>query len=146
MDVLWSYISPTRISQPASLKGKAARHLTATSLKRVIRIFVAWKLLLLVVTVASPGPGYDTSTRILFDRYRDNTSPHSWTERVVEHVVLRLTRWDALYFATSSERGHLYEQEWAFSWLFSRLTSLIARGATPITHSNKGHRLSTFFS
>ncbi|KAK5113293.1 hypothetical protein LTR85_010910 [Meristemomyces frigidus] len=125
MDVLWSYVSPTRISQPATLKGKAVRHLTETSVSRAVRIFAAWKLLLLIVAVASPGPGYDTSTSILFDQYR-STNSDSWLARAIEYVVLRLTRWDAFYFATSSERGHLYEQEWAFSWLLSRATSTTA--------------------
>ncbi|KAK4545850.1 hypothetical protein LTR36_002414 [Oleoguttula mirabilis] len=129
MDVLWSYVSPTRISQPATLKGKAVRHLTETSINRVVRAFAAWKLLLLLVAVASPGPGYDTSTGIFFDQYRTSGSD-SWLARAVEHVVLRLTRWDAFYFTTSSERGHLYEQEWAFSWLLSRVTSVVANVTT----------------
>jgi hypothetical protein len=93
----------------------------------LLTFFVAWKLLLLGVACASPGPGYDTSARILFDQY--DVHEHSWTSQVVEHLTLRLTRWDALYFSTSSARGHLYEQEWAFSWFMSRLTATLANGA-----------------
>lgn len=130
MSVLLTYLSTTRISQPASLnKGKAGRQRAETSVDRLIWIFVAWKLVLLVVACLSPGPGYDTSTQILLDRHH-NGSP-MWFARAVEYVVLRLTRWDAIYFTTNAERGYVYEQQWAFSWLLSNITSLVARGVLP---------------
>ncbi|KAK5130028.1 hypothetical protein LTR08_002544 [Meristemomyces frigidus] len=127
MNVLKSYVSPTRISQPASLKGKAGRHLAGTSIKRLVRVFVAWKLLLLLAACASPGSGYDTSTQILFDQSRSGSGSHSWLARAFEYVVLRLTRWDGIYFATAADRGHIYEQQWAFSWLMSKFSALVAR-------------------
>jgi len=126
-DVLQTYFSPsTRIGRPAMKKlkdGSASK----PYLTWLLAFFAAWKLLLLGVACASPGPGYDTSTRVLFDQC--DVQAHSWTSRVVEHLTLRLTRWDALYFSTSSARGHLYEQEWAFSWFMSRLTAILANGA-----------------
>jgi hypothetical protein len=127
-EVLQTYFSPsTRIGGPAMKKlkddGASKPYLTW-----LLVFFVAWKLLLLGVACASPGPGYDTSTRILFDQY-DVQAP-SWTSRAIEHLTLRLTRWDGLYFSTSSARGHLYEQEWAFSWFMSRLTAMLANGAS----------------
>lgn len=126
-DVLQTYFSPsTRIGRPAMKKlkdaGAAKPYFTW-----LLAFFAAWKLLLLAVVCASPGPGYDTSTRVLFDQC--NVQAHSWTSRVVEHLTLKLTRWDALYFSTSSARGHLYEQEWAFSWFMARLTAMLANGA-----------------
>ena len=126
-EVLRTYFSPsTRIGGPAMKKlkddGASKPYLTW-----LLAFFVAWKLLLLGIACASPGPGYDTSTRILFDQYHVQAS--SWISRAVEHLTLRLTRWDALYFSTSSARGHLYEQEWAFSWFMSRLTAMLANGA-----------------
>jgi len=128
MDVIWSYFSPTRVSEPATRKfGKAAQDLEATSIQRVVRIFVRWKLLLLLVAIAAPGPGYDTSTRILFHQARG--SAESWFARAAEYLIQRLTKWDGIYFATASVRGHMYEQEWVFSWLLSKTTSLVARGA-----------------
>ncbi|KAI7237239.1 hypothetical protein KC330_g3259 [Hortaea werneckii] len=99
MNVLKTYLSPTRISQPAVPRGKAA--------------------------LSAPGQGYDTSTQITFHPDHSKGSS-SWVSKAIEHAVLRLTRWDAIYFASSSWRGHLYEQEWAFSWLFSRLSSKAA--------------------
>ena len=126
-EVLQTYFSPsTRIGRPAMQKlkdGSASKPYFAW----LLAFFVAWKLLLLGVACASPGPGYDTSTRILFDQY--NLQAQSRISQVVEHLTLRLTRWDALYFSTSSARGHLYEQEWAFSWFMSRLTAILANGA-----------------
>ncbi|KAI7509976.1 hypothetical protein KC347_g4762 [Hortaea werneckii] len=125
MNVLKTYLSPTRISQPAAPRGKAGKRLEETSISRVIRIFWTWKGFLLLVALLAPGQGYDTSTQIAFDQDHTNGSS-SWVSKVIEYAVLRLTRWDAIYFASSSWRGHLYEQEWAFSWVFSRLSSKAA--------------------
>lgn len=145
MEVNKTHISPTRIGGPATRKIKQS----ATSPPRpyltwLLAFFAAWKLLLVVVAYMSPGPGYDTSTRILFDQY--NTRPHSWLAGIVEDVTLRLTRWDAIYFSTSSERGHLYEQEWAFSWFMSKLTGPLSNGACLHLALVESHRLSTIFS
>ncbi|RMZ15539.1 hypothetical protein D0862_01629 [Hortaea werneckii] len=125
MNVLKTYLSPTRISQPAVPRGKAGKRLEETSLSRVRRIFWTWKGLLLLVALLAPGQGYDTSTQIAFDQDHLKGSS-SFVSKLIEHAVLRLTRWDAIYFASSSWRGHLYEQEWAFSWVFSRLSSKTA--------------------
>lgn len=126
-EVLQTYFSPsTRIGGPAMKKlkdgGASKPYLTW-----LLAFFVTWKLLLLGVACVSPGPGYDTSTRISFDQH--NVQAASWINLAVEHLALRLTRWDALYFSTSSVRGHLYEQEWAFSWFMSRFTAMLANGA-----------------
>ncbi|KAI7700229.1 hypothetical protein KC353_g16006 [Hortaea werneckii] len=125
MNVLKTYLSPTRISQPAVPRGKAGKRLEETSISRVIRIFWIWKGLLLLVALLAPGQGYDTSTQITFDQDHSKDSS-SWVSKAIEYAVLRLTRWDAIYFASSSWRGYLYEQEWAFSWVFSRISSKAA--------------------
>jgi phosphatidylinositol glycan class V len=130
-EVLRTYFSPsTRIGGPATRKIKSSGISTPPKpyLTWLLAFFVAWKLLLLGIACASPGPGYDTSTRILFDQ--QGVQAHSWISRVVEHLTLRLTRWDALYFSTSSVRGHLYEQEWAFSWFMARLMAMLSDGAS----------------
>ncbi|KAK0273430.1 ER membrane glycoprotein subunit of the GPI transamidase complex-like protein, partial [Friedmanniomyces endolithicus] len=125
MDIIRTYLTTSRISQPASLRGKAVRHLELTSIRRLIPVFAIWKGLILLIALASPGPGYDTSTRILFDRQRGEHD--SWFAYGLEHVLLRLTRWDGIYFASGSAHGQVYEQEWAFSPLLSRATSTVAR-------------------
>lgn len=97
----------------------------AVGVWRLVALFVAWKVLLLLVVCASPGPGYDTSTRVLFDQHAPSLS---WTARALEHAVLRSTRWDGIYFATSAERGHVNEQEWAFSWVLARCNHYLTNG------------------
>ncbi|KAH8811991.1 GPI mannosyltransferase 2 [Xylogone sp. PMI_703] len=86
--------------------------------------FVAWKVLLLAIAVASPGLGYDTSTNLFLHDHgtRGHTSLPSAPYRVVE----RLTRWDAIYFVKTANRGHVLEQEWAFSWGYARFIALCA--------------------
>ncbi|KAI5362258.1 Putative GPI mannosyltransferase 2 [Septoria linicola] len=91
-----------------------------TSTVHLIVVFLSWKLLLLLTAIASPGPGYDSSTEILFRR--NTQSADSW----LEYLAIRLTRWDGLYFASASESGLLFEQQWAFSPFLARVTSMIA--------------------
>ncbi|KAI9891228.1 MAG: hypothetical protein M1814_002918 [Vezdaea aestivalis] len=96
---------------------------SAVSLRRPLRslllIFFVWKLVLLLIALCSPGPGYDTSTRIDFGW----AEPHTLKERLVE----KLTRWDALYFVRLAERGYVFEQEWAFGFGFSRSLGIVGR-------------------
>ena len=117
----------TRIVHPVAPNPSPSPKPNAVHLTWLWAIFTAWKSLLLVVAYASPGPGYDTSTRTLFDQYGAPQS--TWLARTVQDLTLRLTRWDAFYFTTSSERGHLFEQEWAFSWFMARLTASLSNGA-----------------
>lgn len=77
----------------------------------------------MLVAVASPGPGYDTSTEILLRRHSDTAE--SWSE----HLVSRLTRWDGLYFASAAERGPVFEQQWVFSPFLAKITSSLMGGA-----------------
>ncbi|KAK3709733.1 ER membrane glycoprotein subunit of the GPI transamidase complex-like protein [Vermiconidia calcicola] len=94
-------------------------------LRDLITIFLGWKLLLLAIACASPGPGYDTSTQILLDQHA--SGDETWLARLLERVILRLTRWDGIYFASASTHGHVNEQEWAFSWVLAKVTSGVAR-------------------
>lgn len=132
MNVLRTYVSPTRQGGPAVPKGKAAEFqrqvLERYGLGRIVKVLVVWKLLLLAIACASPGVGYDTSTHIFLSQAEDRVS-RSWFAQAIEHLVLRVTRWDGIYFASASLQGKVYEQEWAFSWALSRATSVITRGA-----------------
>ncbi|KAI9770447.1 MAG: ER membrane glycoprotein subunit of the GPI transamidase complex-like protein [Geoglossum simile] len=102
--------------------------------RALLCIFVIWKALLLLVVTLSPGPDYDTSTLLLLHGGDDRgpSSPSSrtngghrvWLSRGAPHGLEKLVRWDAIYFAKISERGYLYEQEWAFGWGFTRLIAL----------------------
>lgn len=103
----------------------------------IVVLFLVWKLLLLTVALLSPGPGYDTSTQLLFKGYGTRSvelanlqpSAHSPTRSwslSTERLVESLTRWDAIYFASIAERGYVFEQEWAFGWGFTRLLSFLS--------------------
>jgi phosphatidylinositol glycan class V len=101
-------------------------------IRSLTALFIAWKSLLLIIALLSPGPGYDTSTQLLVRGYglhqvdlplRDGHSPTSIGERLVQ----KLLRWDAIYFATTAERGYQLEQEWAFGWGFTRLLAFLAK-------------------
>ncbi|KAL8703578.1 MAG: hypothetical protein Q9201_003251 [Fulgogasparrea decipioides] len=88
-------------------------------------LFCIWKLLLLTVAYTSPAPGYDTSTTILTsttDQYADSKS---CITEILQVLVIKLTRWDAIYFTQVAQRGALFEQEWAFGWGFARFLSLV---------------------
>ena len=83
--------------------------------------FTLWKVLLATVALASPGPGYDTSATLL--KRESGEVPIkalSWLRKFV--------RWDAIYFTQIAHRGVVFEQEWAFSWVFAKLLTLVGRG------------------
>jgi len=93
-------------------------------IRTLVFAFVAWKGLLLLIAVCSPGPGYDTSTTLSL------SSPDNGDElpATLRYVIHKLTRWDAIYFVKASNRGYLFEQEWAFGWGFTKLISFCTGG------------------
>jgi phosphatidylinositol glycan class V len=104
-------------------------------LARVVRLFVAWKAVLFAVVLLAPGGrdgGYDASTALHFGAVSPPRSaaapmgPVSAAVRdVAERVVVKLTRWDAVYFTQASAYGRGTEQEWAFGWGFSSAVSRV---------------------
>ncbi|SZF00835.1 unnamed protein product [Blumeria hordei] len=96
--------------------------LSAHPLKSLTAIFLCWKVLLLIVASISPGPGYDTSTNISINA-QENKLPLP-----LRYIVEKLVRWDAVYYSMISNRGYLFEQEWAFGWGWTRLIALCTAG------------------
>lgn len=90
----------------------------------LILCFTLWKALLFTITLASPGPGYDSSTTLLkpspTDDFKDSTK--IWS------LLSKFVRWDAIYFVQIAHRGIVFEQEWAFGWGFTKLLAFSARG------------------
>ena len=78
--------------------------------------YTAWRALILLTATLSPGPGYDTSTDLVLPG---------------QPLLNKLVRWDAIYFTQIARRGYLFEQEWAFSWGFTRLLSFLT-GRKPL--------------
>ncbi|KAF2724816.1 glycosyltransferase family 76 protein [Polychaeton citri CBS 116435] len=129
MDVIRTYVSPSRQGGPAGPRGKAAvsdgSH--ASGPGNLVTEFLQWKIILFVAICASPTADYDTSTVLLFELSDRVHGPAASLRWLLERVAVKFTRWDAIYFTSASARGHIYEQEWAFSWAFSKLSSFVAR-------------------
>lgn len=103
--------------------------------RHLIFVFCAWKGLLLLLSAFCPGPGYDTSGLVLSNpsaRRHDELNDASRTDR----LTINLLRWDAIYFVKAAERGHIFEQEWAFSWANSHLLRAIEQ-CEPFCHPSK---------
>ena len=94
-------------------------------LPALLAAFAGWKTLLLAVALATPGPGYDSSTGILLGGARDEAAAP------LARLAERLVRWDAVYFADIARRGRVWEQEWAFGWGWTRLLQLVAQCTPP---------------
>ncbi|KAK0124284.1 ER membrane glycoprotein subunit of the GPI transamidase complex-like protein [Cadophora gregata] len=91
-------------------------------IRDLIALLVVWKALLLLLSICSPGVGYDTSTSLFYTEH-----DHDHGEQLplaLRYIVGKLTRWDGIYFVKISRRGYLFEQEWAFGWGFTRVIAL----------------------
>jgi phosphatidylinositol glycan class V len=106
-------------------------------------LFVLWKLLLLCIAYASPGPGYDTSTTLLFARAQPALSENTLLEDFAKRLVSKLVRWDALYFVSVAQRGYVYEQEWAWGWGYTNFLGLVSKGWSNASEASKVPRLNT---
>ena len=80
----------------------------------IVLFFTAWKAALIAIALASPGPGYDTSTTLL----------PSHGDLISDAFV----RWDAIFFTQIARRGYLFEHEWAFGWGYTWLLRLASYG------------------
>ena len=112
----------------------------------LVILFLVWKVLLLIITLLVPGPGYDTSTQLLFEGFGTKSVPLSSSQHVGQNrihnwsigrdrFIESLTRWDAIYFVSVAERGYVFEQEWAFGWGFTKLLSFLSK-STSISSSS----------
>lgn len=93
-------------------------------------VFGCWKLLLASIALVTPSPAYDTSTALAL-LHSSNDDLHlraGGARRVWEALCHSLTRWDAIYFAKTAQRGYANEQEWAFGWGYTQAVVATGRG------------------
>ncbi|KAI9829443.1 MAG: ER membrane glycoprotein subunit of the GPI transamidase complex-like protein [Phylliscum demangeonii] len=104
----------------------------------LVLLFALWKTALLLLVLASPGPGYDTSSALLLTPPtpgRQRQAVAASPAAVPLPRLGRLFRWDGIYFVTLARRGYVFEQEWAFgsgfvaavsalSWAFEKTLAL----------------------
>jgi phosphatidylinositol glycan class V len=93
-------------------------------IRNLVILCAAWKILLLLIAVSSPGPGYDTSASLFAPSGDESRQLPS----ALQYIVGKLIRWDAIYYVKIADRGYIFEQEWAFGWGFTRLISWCAAG------------------
>lgn len=98
---------------------------------RLTILFGTYKIILLVIALLSPGPGYDTSTvlqlRNASGKSEDEIQGVDFVSLFTRQLAIKLTRWDALYYTKIADRGYLFEQEWAFGFGFTRLVAFTAK-------------------
>lgn len=85
--------------------------------------FAAWKFLVVLLALSSPGVGYDTSTDLVI---RDATQIATARSILWERLAGKLLRWDAIYFHAIAQHGYQFEQEWAFGWGFTQALAFLS--------------------
>ena len=90
--------------------------------------FALWKLVICLVAFTSPGPGYDTSTDLLFASAESSVYHALPSKSLIEIVLSKVVRWDAIYFTQIAHRGYKFEQEWAFGWGLTSILAVLSRG------------------
>ena len=93
----------------------------------LVILFTLWKLFLLCIALLSPGPGYDTSTKLLHPKpsLPGTIAESGWG---LSARLRSLVRWDAIYYIEIARRGYSWEQEWAFGWGFTKFMALASKG------------------
>ncbi|PSR84336.1 GPI mannosyltransferase 2 [Coniella lustricola] len=120
----------------------AANEPTSGHYRTLFLAFVLSKAVLVAIAAGSQvGPTYDTSTSLLSLSLNTNASSSAIRNAVAgarpdDHLLTRLTSWDAVYFLKAAERGYLFEQEWAFGSALPMCISLLHRALTPLGITN----------
>lgn len=124
-------VAQSRCVTNNTISERRSSNMIATEVKKghkrqLVLVFCLWKALLLILAIFCPGPGYDTSALILLDPSIERHRHFSQSSRH-DRLVLNLFRWDSIYFVKAAERNKVHEQEWAFSWAYSKLIGFVAR-------------------
>lgn len=112
------------------LLGEGKTSFTPWQAARFLLVFFClWKFILLFIVALAPGPGYDTSTSLLVDaETRDISTANVGEVPDTLAWVLKLVRWDAIYYSHIVQRGYVFEQEYAFASGFPSLVAFVQKG------------------
>jgi phosphatidylinositol glycan class V len=89
--------------------------------------FWVWKAILFVVIISCPGLGYDTSASLLPFQLNGSAEVISAEPKHVSlPIPLKFVRWDSIYFVHIAQYGYLFEQEWAFSYVYGSLAKFLS--------------------
>jgi phosphatidylinositol glycan class V len=120
-----------------SRPGAAPQRSAWRAIGKLTLLFAAWKAILVAVVLLTPDvggrSGYDTSGDLWWAAESANPEDARTLLRLWRRLLVRLTRWDAVYFAATARRGYAMEQEWAFGWGWTRAMSWAARRGTELT-------------
>ncbi|KAK2731633.1 hypothetical protein FQN57_003266 [Myotisia sp. PD_48] len=105
-------------------------------IRTLTKWFCLWKAMVLLVVVLSPGPGYDTSTTLLLESDPSRCSPQvsqatpgGVISLFFSSTILKLSRWDSIYFLRIAQGGYKFEQDWAFAFGYTRILSFPFQGS-----------------
>lgn len=107
-------------------KSSSSIRLLDHPLRNLVVLFALWNIFLLLIACCSPGEGYDTSTTLILSP--EKTKDGIALPVALQYLTNKLTRWDAIYFVQTANRGYVFEQEWAFGWGFTRVINGVAVG------------------
>lgn len=97
----------------------------------LVALFVFWKFLLLATAFLAPDRGYDSSTELFFHAADSGSLTGGGAldlDTFAPRLATKQVRWDAIYLTSAALNGYVHEQEWVFSWGFSRLVKLASSG------------------
>jgi GPI mannosyltransferase 2 len=116
-------MAETRVDSKAAVPSQSHVDSSAAAAKKLSLLFVGWKLALLTAVFCTPdlvgSSGYDTSGDLWWSSNEFSSEYGLW--QFMKRLLLKLTRWDAIYFANIAKHGYTFEQEWAFGWGWTRL-------------------------
>jgi hypothetical protein len=130
MSSAYSSLKPTSSCRPRFLD-------PSQPIKSLSIGFWVWKALLFVIIIGCPGLGYDSSSSLL--PFQSNGSVDVIASAEAGHTLLpiplKFVRWDSIYFVHIARNGYVFEQEWAFSYVYSNLVDLLSSCIWPLPPS-----------
>ncbi|KAL4942495.1 hypothetical protein BDV06DRAFT_191915 [Aspergillus oleicola] len=88
--------------------------------------FWVWKTIVFVAIIGCPGLGYDTSSSLLPFQGNSSVDVIAENNHASLSIPLKFVRWDSIYFAHIAQIGYVFEQEWAFSYVYGYIVNTLS--------------------